>query len=176
MSAAFRCKRARRIANDQRPATSLSAGLALRLRWFAGLSGSGLECGADGQIGGPAIGKDLPGAGGLPNQDNQIFAALFAALSHGDGDEHFATAEIESDLTQDFETQRFHLYVAQTGFKERDEEFANGGQTAHRRNAGADDSSVGSVKLEQIVDVPGVASLRPVLHHLAGARFGAAAR
>src|ERR1700674_4435471 len=48
-------------------------------------------------------------------------------------------------------------------------------EAANGRNAGADESRVGGVEFEQIIDVPGVAGLRPVLDNLAGTRFGAAA-
>ena len=154
-----------------------SAGLAERRDWFASLSGGGLgRRGADSQIGRPAIGKDFPCAGGLSHQDDQVFSALFAALAHGNGHEHFATAEIESNLTQHFDAQRFHLNVAQSGFEQRDKKFPDRRQAANRWKVGADESSVGGVEFEQIVDVLGVTGLRPVLHNLAGAGFGAAAR
>ena len=152
-----------------------SAGLALR-RWFASLSYSGLgRRGADRQIGRPAIGKNLPCAGGLSHQDDQVFSALFPALAHGDRHEHFATPEIESNLTQHFEAHRFHFHVAQSGFEQRDKKFADRRQTANRRNAGADEGCVCGVEFEQVVDVLGVAGLCPVLDNLAGAGFGAAA-
>ena len=113
--------------------------------WFVSLSGSTLwqRRGADREIDGPAIGQNLPCAGGLANQDDEIFSALFAALTHGDGHEHFATAEIESDLTQHFEAQRFHLDVAQSSFEQGDKKLADRGQAANRRNARADESRVG---------------------------------
>src|SRR5208337_1079738 len=130
--------------------------------------------GADGEIGGPAIGQDLPCAGGLSNEDDEVLSALLAALTHGDGHEHFATAEIESNLAQHFDAQGFHLDVAQSSFEQRDEKFPDRRQAANRRNAGADESSVGGVEFEQIVDVLGVAGLGPVLDNLAGAGFGAA--
>src|SRR5208337_1996802 len=116
-----------------------SAGLAEGWDWVASPSGSGFgrQRGADRQIGGPAIGKNLPSAGGLSDEDDEVFSALFAALTHGDGHQHLATAEIEGNLTQHFEAQRFHLHVAQSGFEQRDEKLADGGQAAHRRNAGA---------------------------------------
>src|ERR1019366_99713 len=154
-----------------------SAGLAERWDWFASLSGSGFgqRRGADSQIGGPAIDKDLPCADRLSHEDNQVFSALFAALTHVDGYEHFATAEIESNLTQHFDAQRFHFYVAQSGFEHRDKKFPDRRQAANRRNAGADESSVGSVEFEQVVDVFGITGLRPVLDNQTGAGFGAAA-
>jgi len=153
---------------------SNSAGLA-EGDWLACLSGGGFgRRGADGQVGGPAIGEDLPCAGGLSREDDQIFSSLFAALTQGDGHEHFATTEIESYIAQHFEAQRFHLYVAQSCFEERDKKFPDGGQAANRRNAGADQRGIGSVEFKKIVDVPGVAGLRPVLDNLTGAGLGAA--
>jgi len=153
-----------------------SAGFAERWDRLACLSGDGLgRRGADNQIGGPAIGKDLPCAGGLSHQDDQVFSTLFAAFAHGYGHEHLATAEIESNVTEHFDAQRFHLNVAQSGFEQRDKKFPDRRQAANRRKAGAYKSGVGGVELEQIVNVPGVAGLRPVLHHLAGTGFGAAA-
>src|ERR1035441_2540174 len=73
-----------------------AGGRAGRRDWFASLSGGGLRRGVDSQIGGPAIDENLPGAGGLSHKDNQVFSAFFAALAHGDGHEHFATAEKET--------------------------------------------------------------------------------
>src|SRR3984893_3005422 len=153
-----------------------SAELADRWDWLTSLSSSGLErWGADRQIGGPAIGENLPGAGGLSREDDQIFAPLFAALTHHDGHEHLAAAEIECYIAQHFDAQRFHFHVAQSGFEQRDKKFPDRRQAANGRNAGADESRVGGVEFEQIIDVPGVAGLRPVLDNLAGIRFGAAA-
>jgi hypothetical protein len=152
-----------------------SAGLAEKGDWLASLSGGELGRGADSQVGGPAIGENFPGARGLSNEDDQIFSALFAALAHSDGHEHFATTEIESYIAQHFDAQRFHLHVAQSGFEERDKKFPDRRQAANRGNAGADERGVGGVEFEQIVDVPGVAGLRPVLDNLAGASFGATA-
>ena len=98
---------------------SYSAGLAQRRDWLTSLSGSGLgRRGSDRQVGGPAVGENLPCAGGLSHEDDQIFSALFAALTHGNGYEHFATAQIESDLTHHLDAQRFHLHVAQSGFEQ----------------------------------------------------------
>src|SRR5258708_18591854 len=155
---------------------SHSAGLAEDWGGLASLSGSGFgRRPTDSQVGGPAVGKDLPGASVLSHQDNQIFSALFAALTHGDGHEHFATTEIESNIAQHFDAQGFHLHVAQSGFEERDKKFPDRRQTANRRNAGTDERGVGGVEFDQIVDVPGVAGLCPVLDNLAGAGLGTAA-
>src|SRR5713226_2792758 len=174
-----------RTANDRRRATTdwpfprllISAGLAGR-NCFASLLGSGVgrRRGADCQIGGPEICKNLPCAGGLSHEDDQVFSALFTALTHDDGHEHFAPAEIERNITQHFDAQRFHLYVAQSGIEQRDEKLPDRGQAANRRDTGANKSSVGSVEFKQVVDVSGVTGLRPVLDDLTGASFGAAAR
>ena len=81
------------------PAAESSARLARRRDGFGSLSGGGFgRRGADRGIGSPAIGEDLPRAGGLFDENDQIFSALFAALSHGDGHEHLAAAEIERDI------------------------------------------------------------------------------
>jgi hypothetical protein len=89
-----------------------SARLAKGWSWFVSLPGNGFGRRADSQICGPAVGKNLPGTGRLPHEDDQVFSALFAAFPHGDRDEHFATAEIKSNLTEHFQAQRFHLDVA----------------------------------------------------------------
>ena len=90
-----------------------SARFAKRWSGFVSLPGNGFgRRRADSQIRGPAVGKNLPCAGRLSHQDDQVFSALFAALPHGDRHEHFATAEIESNLTQHLEAQRLHLHVA----------------------------------------------------------------
>src|SRR5258708_15023737 len=157
-----------RSVNDQRLAVP-SAGLAEDWSGLASLSRSGFgRRPTDSQVGGPAVGKDLPGASVLSHQDNQIFSALFAALAHGDGHEHFATTEIESYIPEHFDAQGFHLHVTQSGFEERDEKFPDRRQTANRRNAGTDERGVGGVEFDQIVDVPGVPGLSPALDNLSG--------
>src|SRR5258708_2418552 len=114
----------------------------------------------DGGAGGrPGYGEDRPGASVLSHQDNQIFSAIFAALAHGDGHEHFATTEIESYIPEHFDAQGFHLHVTQSGFEERDEKFPDRRQTANRRNAGTDERGVGAVELDRLGDVRGETGL-----------------
>lgn len=120
----------------------------------------------------PAIGKNLPCPGRLLYQDNQIFAPLFTALSHGHGYQHFAPAQIERDIAHDFHTQRFHLYVSQPSLEQRDQKFPNRRQAANRRNAGAYKRCVGGVELKQVVDMFRVAGLSPVLDKLPRSRLG----
>ena len=156
--------------------SKILARFAERRDWLTSLAGNGLgRRSVDRQIGRPAIGKNLPGSSGLAYQDDQIFSPLFAALAHGDGNEHFAATQVDGDLTQHLNPHRFHFHVTQSSLEQCDQKFTDGGQTAHRRNAGTDQGGIGSVEFEQVVNVPGVAGLGPILDNLAGACFGTAA-
>src|ERR1017187_6276992 len=158
-----------------REGVARSAGLTLRA-WFASLPRCGLgRQGTDRQIDGPAIGENLPRASRLSHQNNQIFPALLAPLTHGDRHQHFATPQIDGDLAQHFQPERFHLHVAQSGFKQRNQKLPYRRQTANRRNIGADEGRVRGIELDQVVDMLVVAGLRPALDYLACARLGAPA-
>ena len=129
-----------------------------------------------GQILRPAIRENLPRACGLAHKDYKIFSALFAPHPHGDRNQHLATTDVHGDLTHHFQPQRLHLDVAQSRFQHRHKKLPNRGQAAHRRSTGSDKSRVGSIQFHQIVDVPYVAGMRPILDNLAGCNFGTASR
>src|ERR1700683_5184571 len=100
------------------------------------------------EIGRPAVGQYLPCAGRLPHQHNQVLAAFFATLAHGYRNEHLASANVESDFTKQFESQRIHFYIAQSRFEKRNEKLPYRGQAANRRNARTNESRIGRVEFE----------------------------